>query len=188
MINIASLFTALGVKLLGKENSLGFLLPKSLLRVRSYSALRKHLLAYEVRLIGDMGLLFEDVRGEQIALCLKKKSNMPGQQIAVDVFSKNRESKRYYASREFLEICDSWPTNLTELDEQIFWKLQKNTVILEEMATIFRGISIGANSPLISRVPQSPNDYPVLRGDSICLLYTSPSPRDRTRSRMPSSA
>ena len=26
------------------------------------------------------------------------------------------------------------------------------------------------------------------RGSSICLLYTSPSPRDRTRSRMPSSA
>ena len=25
-------------------------------------------------------------------------------------------------------------------------------------------------------------------GDTICLLYTSPSPRDRTRSRMPSSA
>ena len=28
----------------------------------------------------------------------------------------------------------------------------------------------------------------VWRRDSICLLYTSPSPRDRTRSRMPSSA
>ena len=27
-----------------------------------------------------------------------------------------------------------------------------------------------------------------LRGPGICLLYTSPSPRDRTRSRMPSSA
>ena len=26
------------------------------------------------------------------------------------------------------------------------------------------------------------------RKDTICLLYTSPSPRDRTRSRMPSSA
>ena len=26
------------------------------------------------------------------------------------------------------------------------------------------------------------------RGDKPCLLYTSPSPRDRTRSRMPSSA
>ena len=33
-------------------------------------------------------------------------------------------------------------------------------------------------------------DAKALRGDGIntCLLYTSPSPRDRTRSRMPSSA
>ena len=29
---------------------------------------------------------------------------------------------------------------------------------------------------------------PLLAKDSDCLLYTSPSPRDRTRSRMPSSA
>ena len=29
---------------------------------------------------------------------------------------------------------------------------------------------------------------PGIAGDSVCLLYTSPSPRDRTRSRMPSSA
>ena len=29
---------------------------------------------------------------------------------------------------------------------------------------------------------------PIIDGDIICLLYTSPSPRDRTRSRMPSSA
>ena len=28
----------------------------------------------------------------------------------------------------------------------------------------------------------------LIKYDSICLLYTSPSPRDRTRSRMPSSA
>ena len=33
-------------------------------------------------------------------------------------------------------------------------------------------------------------DYPktVVEGTGICLLYTSPSPRDSTRSRMPSSA
>ena len=29
---------------------------------------------------------------------------------------------------------------------------------------------------------------PILEKNNICLLYTSPSPRDRTRSRMPSSA
>ena len=28
----------------------------------------------------------------------------------------------------------------------------------------------------------------IKEGDKVCLLYTSPSPRDRTRSRMPSSA
>ena len=31
-------------------------------------------------------------------------------------------------------------------------------------------------------------DFPGAEGFYICLLYTSPSPRDRTRSRMPSSA
>ena len=34
-----------------------------------------------------------------------------------------------------------------------------------------------------------PDSYPTNTGQwQICLLYTSPSPRDRTRSRMPSSA
>ena len=32
------------------------------------------------------------------------------------------------------------------------------------------------------------NDLDTADVDDICLLYTSPSPRDRTRSRMPSSA
>ena len=32
------------------------------------------------------------------------------------------------------------------------------------------------------------NYYPTFLVDKVCLLYTSPSPRDRTRSRMPSSA
>ena len=30
--------------------------------------------------------------------------------------------------------------------------------------------------------------YPLIGNYGVCLLYTSPSPRDRTRSRMPSSA
>ena len=36
--------------------------------------------------------------------------------------------------------------------------------------------------------PSDLYDHDVLTPDSDCLLYTSPSPRDRTRSRMPSSA
>ena len=36
--------------------------------------------------------------------------------------------------------------------------------------------------------PSDDNIYPVVILLMDCLLYTSPSPRDRTRSRMPSSA
>ena len=37
--------------------------------------------------------------------------------------------------------------------------------------------------------PQAPAcEKPIAEHATICLLYTSPSPRDRTRSRMPSSA
>ena len=38
------------------------------------------------------------------------------------------------------------------------------------------------------KVDEILDKYPSNRKASACLLYTSPSPRDRTRSRMPSSA
>ena len=37
-------------------------------------------------------------------------------------------------------------------------------------------------------IAEDPDAAPELDEAMICLLYTSPSPRDRTRSRMPSSA
>ena len=44
-------------------------------------------------------------------------------------------------------------------------------------------IGIGKISNLVFKV-----NKPEKAGYKVCLLYTSPSPRDRTRSRMPSSA
>ena len=43
-------------------------------------------------------------------------------------------------------------------------------------------------SPNTQVVHGIPNDTPLEEGDIICLLYTSPSPRDQRGSRMPSSA
>ena len=56
---------------------------------------------------------------------------------------------------------------------------------LDDLSRALAVMSMGG-----ARRPANVSDltnFPSLRG-KICLLYTSPSPRDRTRSRMPSSA
>ena len=63
--------------------------------------------------------------------------------------------------------------------------------LMEEIVVSARGIEEGLQDAptAVSAFTGETLDY---RGvdslDQICLLYTSPSPRDRTRSRMPSSA
>ena len=61
----------------------------------------------------------------------------------------------------------------------------------------YKGLTIKEMSDLRSRLQTTNGICKVTKnslmrkaidGDSNCLLYTSPSPRDRTRSRMPSSA
>ena len=68
-----------------------------------------------------------------------------------------------------------------ELDDQLgdllFAELLNSTVQAEQLVADLVGSSAGRCTP---------KRHIMLR--SICLLYTSPSPRDRTRSRMPSSA
>ena len=58
---------------------------------------------------------------------------------------------------------------------------------VEMSSTTYRTFEIVADSPEDAQniaFAQLDEDYMI----STCLLYTSPSPRDRTRSRMPSSA
>ena len=65
-------------------------------------------------------------------------------------------------------------------------KVREFTTIssMVEFTTMVSGIN-DTNQSLFTRIKTVDKKYP-LYGD--CLLYTSPSPRDRTRSRMPSSA
>ena len=52
------------------------------------------------------------------------------------------------------------------------------------------GVKTIQNTRLMSRIMNSAKDLGclIMQHAEDCLLYTSPSPRDRTRSRMPSSA
>ena len=52
-----------------------------------------------------------------------------------------------------------------------------------------REISLAENEmPALMALRTKYKEAQPLKGAKVCLLYTSPSPRDRTRSRMPSSA
>ena len=63
-------------------------------------------------------------------------------------------------------------------------------VLMLELPGVRQRLEPNAQDASWVRVPRGVGAHGSLRGSlwSICLLYTSPSPRDRTRSRMPSSA
>ena len=76
-----------------------------------------------------------------------------------------------------LDFID-WP-KLKEKQKQFDLDL----MVVQAKSRLQYGINANANFHL----KQMKNEYTQLY-QSYCLLYTSPSPRDRTRSRMPSSA
>ena len=53
---------------------------------------------------------------------------------------------------------------------------------------VLRGVDLAIESLVIDQAPLSPEEYSFAEGRLTCLLYTSPSPRDLSTSRMPSSA
>ena len=77
-----------------------------------------------------------------------------------------------------------------ELDPMGVDKLGRSVFQATESVTAMMGLGGGSGNPLDPGIRPHCFHY-VLTFDEatkICLLYTSPSPRDRTRSRMPSSA
>ena len=84
------------------------------------------------------------------------------------------------------EVIDHGPLDYDAQDDYPVYVLRAAVAVAEDIGS--RGIVLGGsgNGELIAA-----NKVPGVRAayaSSPCLLYTSPSPRDRTRSRMPSSA
>ena len=72
-------------------------------------------------------------------------------------------------------------------------QLAKLAKLKEESPAVYKKLAqVGNQVTLVTQqsgIPATPNsEEGVLGMFTTCLLYTSPSPRDRTRSRMPSSA
>ena len=71
-------------------------------------------------------------------------------------------------------------------DKDLMQLVTENVIMRDPMKN--RDIGIKEVEEKFGVKPDRVIDVQALAGDSVCLLYTSPSPRDRTRSRMPSSA
>ena len=69
----------------------------------------------------------------------------------------------------------------------LFWNTEQKVYGFPRLAELYPTRAIGGHqTPL--QLPQKLSNLDHFTYDLGCLLYTSPSPRDRTRSRMPSSA
>ena len=106
------------------------------------------------------------------------------------VFSVNLSAQIFYS--DTLETIAYWKQGESYQYQMDKYKLkQKNESITETNTTTFINFYIQEETDTSYLIRYSIDSLKVkgeLENDPICLLYTSPSPRDRTRSRMPSSA
>ena len=106
--------------------------------------------------------------------------------ISINGLTSNANTKLFDASYNTVFECNPWNGNLCSENATV-----SNLTI---GATYFLSVQSDFCREWIPIVVKGSADCPDMDGDGTCdeddccLLYTSPSPRDRTRSRMPSSA
>ena len=123
------------------------------------------------------------------AIRVKESSSVPQTPVDNDggvVYVKNSDGKLYYKSNEVSEIELSASDNVLTTEQ-----VQDIAGSLVATGGTKTGITItydDANNDMDFVVDHDAATNYVAEEHYSCLLYTSPSPRDRTRSRMPSSA
>ena len=169
--NSCTLILTKCLKFLKNNGYLGFVLPKNILRVESFSGLRNHL-AKECTLLKiiDLGHYFKDVRGDQIIIIIQnKKPNLKNSKIKVGILNRSStiDSLNYYTIEQNGLCTNSfYPIYRNESIIKVANKLLTITTKLSDYAEVFRGFSIGANNELISK-KNIANGYKIYRGDSI---------------------
>jgi len=176
VVNSATLMIGKSLELLKDGGVLGFLLPKSLTRVKSYKRLREYLLNNTAILnIFELGQMFKDVRGEQIILLIRKDRNRDrilNNKIKITTFTnKNKklseQSSIHIPQKNFFNFDNFLVLNSKKLYDLAMRLIKKYTPLNRfSRSEIFRGIPIGAKSRFIYG-REGKNLGKVLRGDSI---------------------
>ncbi len=194
VVNSCSLFIAKALSLLKDDGWLGLVLPKNILRVKSFSALRSHLVeSCTITQIFDLGHYFKDVRGDQIILIAKKsRLDQPGQRehmVKVSILKSGQDFARPYSYHlPQGELTGHGANNFPiYYDEAIHGLAQKLKLIPETLgdysADIFRGLPLGGNHETVSNIPAK-DSLRLLRGNCLSRfsirneLALSPSAKD----------
>ena len=87
----------------------------------------------------------------------------------------------------YIKDCNDATLSLLNYSKEEIIKL-KHFDLLPQFSSLFPNIDVHAFVQKVHVSKVMKGEQINILGELICLLYTSPSPRDRTRSRMPSSA
>ena len=161
---------------LKEEGYLGFVLPKSVLRVDSFRSLRYFLLRKtKILHIYDLGHYFKDVRGDQIIIILQKKQLTEKEQlqskVKIMILKKKNSFNHPYSyelSQSSFNRYNFFPIFYDKKTIPLINKLLKEPNNLEKLCNgnIFRGLGISTKSDTISK-EYIKNSTVIYRGDSI---------------------
>ena len=177
--NIISLFLARNIIALKNDGYLGFVVPKVLTFLDSWSPTREFILTYtDIIKIFDIREAFEDVRLEMVILILKrKKKEEPARYSHVDIDYLKSRSSRNFKFEEKLSM--SVPTEAFSkeifqiyrgnINETIYAKMNNGSEKLKEISTIKRGAGINLKKPkqYWQTNKSSSTCIPILRGRDV---------------------
>ena len=119
--------------------------------------------------------------------------------ILTNKYSEGYPGKRYYSGNEFVDIAENLAIDRAKkLFNTKYVNVQPHSGSTANMEVYFALLKLG--DPILAmsldhgghlthgHFVNFSGKFYNFKHYSVCLLYTSPSPRDRTRSRMPSSA
>lgn len=167
--NSAALFLIKALKLLKPNGKLAFIIPNSFMRVKEYEKLRNHIIHnYNVTHIFNIGKAFKDAGLEMVIIIIE---NVLPTDEPVSIYSTPYQKNALKIEKMLLSRWGIFPLFLNKASAKVAEKIEHNTVLLQSIMKMPRGIAISAKSPKIIRYTDNKTVYPILRGKDIGPLH-----------------
>lgn len=151
-VNICALFVHESLKKLSEEGIFGFLLPKVVIKNKSYFNVREEILElYQIREIADIGK-FPGVASDAISLVIENR--ISGLKKTIIKFFTDNEVKENIIDQDIFmnNPLNVFSLSLTPEIQKVLDKITKGSKKLSSFVEIKRGIELGQKSPVVKCV------------------------------------